>query len=178
MKVGGKLRVLICLLAICWPGGDFALAQEPEEKPETEESQKPTEGQRAEEEPAEPPKAPTEKITVTATRVETELMKTPVAVSVFDQETLDREGVQNIRDMAEIKQRDNLPVTIGLQMVLMPEYEDQILPLARLGKELRPDYLVIKHCSDNEDGDLGVDYGAYQRLYDKLREAEIGRAHV
>jgi MoaA/NifB/PqqE/SkfB family radical SAM enzyme len=79
---------------------------------------------------------------------------------------------QNVRDMVEIKQRLNLPVTIGLQMVLMPEYEDQIMPLARLGKELRPDYLVIKHCSDNEDGDLGVDYSGYQRLYGTLREAE------
>jgi MoaA/NifB/PqqE/SkfB family radical SAM enzyme len=79
---------------------------------------------------------------------------------------------QNIRDMVEIKRRDGLDVTIGLQMVLMPEYEDQVLPLARLGKELRPDYLVIKHCSDNEDGDLGVDYRAYKRLYDKLRAAE------
>ncbi len=79
---------------------------------------------------------------------------------------------QNIRDMVDIKRRGGLDVTIGLQMVLMPEYEDQILPLARLGKELRPDYLVIKHCSDNEEGALGVDYGAYKRLYDKLREAE------
>ncbi len=79
---------------------------------------------------------------------------------------------QNIRDMVEIKRRDGLDVTIGLQMVLMPEYEDQILPLARLGKELRPDYLVIKHCSDNEDGDLGVNYRAYKPLYDKLRAAE------
>ena len=79
---------------------------------------------------------------------------------------------QNIRDMVEIKKRDKLPVTIGLQMVLMPEFEDQIMPLARLGKELRPDYLVIKHCSDNEDGDLGVDYGAYEKLYDTLHAAE------
>jgi hypothetical protein len=71
-----------------------------------------------------------------------------------------------------IKREKNLAVTIGLQMVLMPEYEDQILPLARLGQELRPDYLVIKHCSDNEDGFLGVDYAAYQKLHDKLREAE------
>jgi len=46
---------------------------------------------------------------------------------------------------------------LRLQMVLMPEYADQIIPLARLGKELRPDYLVIKHCSDDEDGSLGVD---------------------
>lgn len=79
---------------------------------------------------------------------------------------------ENIRTMVRIKREKKLAVTIGLQMVLMPEYEDQILPLARLGKELRPDYLVIKHCSDNEDGFLGVDYGAYQRLHDKLREAE------
>lgn len=79
---------------------------------------------------------------------------------------------RNIRDMVDIKRNQNLKVTIGLQMVLMPQYEDQILPLARLGKELRPDYLIIKHCSDNEEGDLGVDYGAYSRLYDKLREAE------
>ena len=79
---------------------------------------------------------------------------------------------QNIRDMVEIKKRRNLPVTIGLQMVLMPQYADQILPLARLGKELRPDYLIIKHCSDNEDGDLGVEYGKYSQLYDLLHEAE------
>jgi MoaA/NifB/PqqE/SkfB family radical SAM enzyme len=78
----------------------------------------------------------------------------------------------NIRTMVEIKRRDRLPVTIGLQMVLMPEFEDQILPLARLGQELRPDYLVIKHCSDDEDGSLGVDYAGYQRLYDLLHQAE------
>lgn len=79
---------------------------------------------------------------------------------------------ENIRNMVDIKRKNNLKVTIGLQMVLMPEYEDQILPLAKLGKELRPDYLVIKHCSDNEDGDLGVNYSGYKRLYDKLKEAE------
>ena len=79
---------------------------------------------------------------------------------------------QNIRDMVAIKQRDNLPVTIGMQMVLMPEYKDQILPLAQLGKDLRPDYLVLKHCSDNEDGDLGVDYSKYDETYELLRQAE------
>lgn len=79
---------------------------------------------------------------------------------------------KNIQTMVRIKNEKKLDVTIGLQMVLMPEYEDQIMPLARLGKELRPDYLIIKHCSDNEDGFLGVDYSAYKNLYDKLREAE------
>ncbi|MCO5144087.1 MAG: radical SAM protein [Oligoflexia bacterium] len=79
---------------------------------------------------------------------------------------------QNIRDMVAIKKRNNLKVTIGLQMVLMPEYADQVIPLAKLGKELRPDYLVIKHCSDNEDGDLGVKYSHYKNIYNLLHEAE------
>lgn len=79
---------------------------------------------------------------------------------------------QNIRDMMEIKRRDNLDVTIGMQMVIMPEYEDQILPLAKLGAEIKPDYLVLKHCSDDEDGSLGVEYDKYANFYDKLREAE------
>jgi MoaA/NifB/PqqE/SkfB family radical SAM enzyme len=80
--------------------------------------------------------------------------------------------LDNIRAMVALKRAGQLPVTIGLQMVVMPSYADQILPLARLGKELRPDYLVLKHCSDNEDGDLGVDYAAYDRLHDTLRAAE------
>ena len=80
--------------------------------------------------------------------------------------------VDNIRDMVAIKKEQNLPVTIGLQMVLMPQYADQVMPLARLGKELRPDYLIIKHCSDDEKGSLGVDYGGYAKLHDLLREAE------
>tara|TARA_Y100000389_G_scaffold197944_1_gene233526 strand:- start:5244 stop:6362 length:1119 start_codon:yes stop_codon:yes gene_type:complete len=79
---------------------------------------------------------------------------------------------QNIKDMMEIKKRDNLSVTVGMQMVLMPEDGDQIIPLAKLGKELRPDYAIIKHCSDNEDGGLGVDYSAYENLYSRLKEAE------
>ncbi len=79
---------------------------------------------------------------------------------------------QNIRDMVEIKRKNNLGVTIGLQMVLMPEDADQVIPLAKLGKELRPDYLVIKHCSDNEDGDLGVNYSGYKKIYNLLKEAE------
>src|SRR3989338_3063699 len=80
--------------------------------------------------------------------------------------------VENIRDMVDIKRRNNLNVTIGMQMVLMPQDADQILPFAQLGKELRPDYAIIKHCSDDEESSLGVDYNAYSSLYDLLEEAE------
>ena len=77
-----------------------------------------------------------------------------------------------IRKCVEIKKRLKLPVTIGLQMVLMPQYADQILPLARLGRELGADYLVIKHCSDDETGSLKVDYSKYYQLEETLKQAE------
>ncbi len=71
-----------------------------------------------------------------------------------------------------IKRERGLTVTLGLQMVLTPDFKDQILPLARLGRELGVDYLVIKHCSDDERGTLGVDYEKYFDLTDILKEAE------
>ena len=80
--------------------------------------------------------------------------------------------VENVKTMVELQQRDNLPVTIGLQMVLMPQDADQILPFAQLGRELSVNYAVIKHCSDDEEGTLGVDYQAYDRCFDLLRQAE------
>lgn len=80
--------------------------------------------------------------------------------------------VQTIKEAVRIRKEQNLPVTIGLQMVLMPEFEDQIIPLTKLGKELEVDYLVIKHCSDDEDGTLGVDYSKYDSMISTLEEAE------
>ena len=60
-----------------------------------------------------------------------------------------------------------------MQMVFVPEDADQIIPLAKLGKELRPDYAIIKHCSDNEDGGLGVSYDDYEKLYPLLKKRGI-----
>lgn len=78
----------------------------------------------------------------------------------------------NIREAVSTKRRGGLQTTIGLQMVLIPELEDQIIPLARLGQDLGVDYLVIKHCSDDERGTLGVDYQSYHTLVEKLKVAE------
>ena len=80
--------------------------------------------------------------------------------------------VENIKNAVRIKKENHLKVTIGIQMVFIPQYYDQLIPLAKLGKELRPDYLVIKQCSDNEDGKLGVKYTDYRKHYELLKEAE------
>jgi MoaA/NifB/PqqE/SkfB family radical SAM enzyme len=80
--------------------------------------------------------------------------------------------INTIGKCVEIKNRKNLEVTIGLQMVLMPSFADQVIPLAKLGKELGVDYCVIKHCSDDEDGSLNVDYSKYNELVSLLEDAE------
>ncbi|OGX53931.1 MAG: radical SAM protein [Omnitrophica WOR_2 bacterium RIFOXYA12_FULL_38_10] len=77
-----------------------------------------------------------------------------------------------IKKCVEIKKRQKLKVTIGLQMVLMPQFFEMIVPLAVYGKEVGVDYTVIKHCCDDVLGSLGVDYSKYLGLKDVLKEAE------
>ena len=80
--------------------------------------------------------------------------------------------VDNTRQMVALKRKHNLGVTIGMQMVLVPDYRDQIIPLAKLARQLEVDYLVIKHCSDNETGAFNLNYDKYEELYDTIREAQ------
>ncbi len=79
-----------------------------------------------------------------------------------------------IQKCVGVKKRGKLDTTIGMQMVLLPEFADQVKPLTKLGKALGVDYLVIKHCSDDEDSTLGVDYKKYfdSALINILKEAE------
>jgi len=93
-------------------------------------------------------------------------------------ETAFHKVVNTVREAVRIKKEKQLAVTIGLQMVLMPQFADQIMPLVSLGKDLLVDYLVIKHCSDDESGSLGVDYSKYHQLVDLLEQAEGKSDHT
>ena len=94
------------------------------------------------------------------------MYKSPEDVHVFEK------AIRNIKYAVDLKKRLNLEVTLGIQMVLMPEYKDEILPFAQLALDLGVDYGVIKHCSDDENGTLGVDYAKYESLFDLLTQAE------
>lgn len=80
--------------------------------------------------------------------------------------------IQNVKDAMEIKRRNGYGVVINMQMVTMPSFHDQIVPLAKLAREIRPDYLIYKHTADTVLGTLGVDYAQYDKCYPKFREAE------
>ena len=79
---------------------------------------------------------------------------------------------KNIETMVRLKEAGFSKCTVGMQMVLMPEFIDQVLPLSKLALNLGVDYLIIKHCSDDEFGHLGVNYGKYKDTFETLKRAE------
>jgi MoaA/NifB/PqqE/SkfB family radical SAM enzyme len=94
------------------------------------------------------------------------MYKGPEHTHVFDR------AIEHIKYAVDLKKRKGPGVTLGIQMVLMPEFKDEIIPFAKLGVDLGVDYAVIKHCSDDEQHTLGIDYGKYENLYDLLNQAE------
>jgi len=94
------------------------------------------------------------------------MYKGPEHTEVYDK------AIRNIKYAVEFKKKHNLSVTLGIQMVLMPEFKDEIIPFAKLGVDLGVDYAVIKHCSDDEYHTLGVDYSKYEQMYGLLEQAE------
>lgn len=80
--------------------------------------------------------------------------------------------LDKIREMVRIKKEYGYKCTLGLQMVLIPECFDQVIPEARLGADLGVDYFVIKHCSDSEYKEIGINYENYMSLESLLKEAE------
>ena len=95
------------------------------------------------------------------------MYKGPEHTQVFDR------AMSHIRYAVDLKRKLGLKVTLGIQMVLMPEFRDEILPFAQLAVDLGVDYGVIKHCSDDETGSLGVDYTKYEEMYPLLEQAEL-----
>lgn len=94
------------------------------------------------------------------------MYKGPEHTHVFDR------AMRHIKYAVDLKKKMGLKVTLGIQMVLMPQFRDEIIPFAQLGLDLGVDYAVIKHCSDDEKHTLGIDYSKYKALHGLLAQAE------
>lgn len=94
------------------------------------------------------------------------MYKGPEYTEVFER------AMKHIKYAVDLKKQKKLSVTLGIQMVLMPHLKDEIIPFAQLGIDLGVDYAVIKHCSDDEQHTLGINYRDYEDLHDLLAQAE------
>jgi len=83
-------------------------------------------------------------------------------------------AIDKIRFCVAYKNKKKLDLTIGLQMVLTPNNVGEAVPLAKLGRQLGVDYLVVKQCSDSVKNELGIfkQLGKYEKYSDILTEAE------
>jgi MoaA/NifB/PqqE/SkfB family radical SAM enzyme len=82
---------------------------------------------------------------------------------------------QNIIETVRIKKYRNYKCTIGLQMVLVPQCIDQVIPEAKFALESGVDYLVIKQYSDPACSKMvGVDRDWYgnKKTQSILKRAE------
>jgi MoaA/NifB/PqqE/SkfB family radical SAM enzyme len=85
-----------------------------------------------------------------------------------------KEFLNKVRFVIDTKRKKNIPVTVGFQMVLTPQDVSEVLPLARLGKDLGVDYLQIKQCADTKNSSLNVynHLASYSKFENVLKEAE------
>ena len=72
--------------------------------------------------------------------------------------------IKNIEACVKIKKQYGLKVTMGLQMVLIPECSNEIIPFAKLGRDLGVDYAVVKQCSQS----AGIMHNLALEDYEKL----------
>ena len=80
--------------------------------------------------------------------------------------------LENIRKCVEIKRVLNLPVVIGIQMVLIPECFEDIIAFATMGLELGVDYAVVKQCAERDDNGQAPSAEDYESNKHLLEEAE------
>ena len=80
--------------------------------------------------------------------------------------------MQTIKDAMEIVNRDGLGTNVNMNLVLDPKDGDQLIPFARVAKEVGVHYAVIKQCATDDDGVININYDDYAVLEPVLKECE------
>jgi MoaA/NifB/PqqE/SkfB family radical SAM enzyme len=82
--------------------------------------------------------------------------------------------IGNIKTAVQIVRDNKYSCITNMNLVCDPDQSDQLLPFARLAKELGVHYAIIKHCwvDTHMDGKIDVDYKGYDRITDILKECE------
>lgn len=79
---------------------------------------------------------------------------------------------ENIRMCVEIKKRQNLKVTLGIQQVLLTENAEDVFNTAKLSKDLGVDYYVLKPFSYHPLNEYKPTTDLYLTHQEELRKAE------
>lgn len=80
--------------------------------------------------------------------------------------------MQNIRDAVGIVKSRGLATNLNMNLVSDPKDADQLIPFAKVAKELGVHYAVIKHCFVDDDHMLKVNVADYPKVTGLMQEAE------
>lgn len=82
--------------------------------------------------------------------------------------------IENIRTAVRLVRDNNWACVTNMNLVCDPDQSDQLLPFARLAKDLGVHYAIIKHCwvDTHMDNMLHVDYKGYDRITETLQACE------
>lgn len=82
--------------------------------------------------------------------------------------------IGNIRTAVELVRDNKWSCITNMNLVCDPDQSDQLLPFARLAKDLGVNYAIIKHCwvDTHMDNMLHVDYKGYDRIKETLEQCE------
>ena len=80
--------------------------------------------------------------------------------------------IDNIHEAVRLVRTNGWPCIVNMNLVCDPRDADQLVPFARLAKDLGVHYGIIKQCAVDPDGVLDVDYTAYHQIEGILKEAE------
>ncbi|MFQ5427511.1 MAG: radical SAM protein [Thermodesulfobacteriota bacterium] len=90
-----------------------------------------------------------------------------------DEEDLKR-VIDNLTTAVKVREAEGLSTAIGMQLILLPENVQEVLPLARLARDIGVDYLVIKpysqHLKSITTQYESVDYSEFYHIAEELKE--------
>ncbi len=85
-----------------------------------------------------------------------------------------KRALDNMENAVAVKQEQNLNVTLGAQLLLLPENKDEVVPLAKIIREIGFDYFTVKPFSQHPSSKakLQVDYSESAEIGKALKEYE------
>lgn len=81
-------------------------------------------------------------------------------------------AVSNIESAVRMKKDKNLPVTLGLQQILINENAEDVFGMARLAKEIGVDYFIVKKFSAHPGNTYSVPDDLFMKSLDQFDKVE------
>ena len=85
-----------------------------------------------------------------------------------------RRALTNMQDAVEVKRAKKLNVTLGAQLLLLPENKNEVVTLAKMMREIGFDYFTVKPFSQHPQSKakLNVDYSESQEIEKEVMSYE------